>query len=589
MHIDPITRFAEDEDGAVAVIVSLLLTVLLGFTALGVDVAWLYRERAQLQAVSDLTAVSAMATPNDATARANYVLSRNGETSGALQTLQTGRFLRNPAIPPQDRFTVLPAGSAGINAVRVVLQDDATLHFARIFSDETYVTLDRTSLATRTGAASFSLNSHIIGLNGVALNRALSQRFGATATINLGDMQVLAGTSVSLGDLLKVLDAQTGGPSRNPAEILNATTSASNLIAALQATLPPQIASGLGGLGNATGATSFEIASLVGGIDTDLGLTATEFLSEIEISALDVVRAIVAASGTDQGIIIGTDIAVPGIVTAQVSITAGEPAAHSGLIALGEEGVQLHRAAVRIKSDIAVEPNLLGNLGLGIQLASVNLPIYTEIAGSTATLDQIGCNVTSPQDVAASFTTASNALHPANGTSVAALYLGTLPAGSGPINPADLGFADLLKVNIVIDLGLLPDITIPGVTIQARSHVAVGASQSETVVFTQEDVANGDIVKTFGSGDILSTAVSGLLSPANTELRVKPGQAGLVSGLVAPVVAGLLNLLPDRLLAGLAAPVDGVLDATLAGVGVELGAGELTLTGYHCEPIRLVR
>ncbi|MDN5785913.1 pilus assembly protein TadG-related protein [Pseudorhodobacter sp.] len=589
LHIDPLTRFTNDENGAVAVIVALLLTVLMGFTALGVDVAWLYKERANLQSIGDLTAVSAVATPNDATPRADYVLARNGKTSQALETLETGRFLRNPEIPPQDRFSTLPAGSDGINAVRLSLQDDAALHFARIFSNKTYVTLDRTSLATRTGAASFSLSSHILEIDGTTLNNALTQRFGAAARIGLGDMQILAGTSVNLGGLLKTLDAQTGSPSRNPAKILNATTSGGKLIAALQTVLPSQVSNALNGLQAATGSASFDVASLIGGIDTELGLTATDFLAEIDISALDVVRALVAAKAMGEGITVDAEINVPGVINAQTNLIAGEPPAHSGLIALGEKGVQLHRAAVRLKSDVKIEPNLLGNLGIGISVASVSLPLYVEAAGSTATLEQLSCNLPSPQSVAATFSTAATALHPANGTSVAALYLGTVPAGSGPINPADLGFADLLAVNIVIALPLLPAIRIPGLTIQARSHVAVGASQSETVAFTSNDIANGQTTKTFGSGNLLSNAVNGLLSPENTELRVKPGQDGLVSGLAAPIVTALLKLLPERLLTTLTQPVDAVLDATLASIGVELGAGELTLTHHHCEPIRLVR
>ena len=62
MLIDRIKQFAAAEDGAVAVIVSLLMTVLMGFVALGVDVAWLYGERAKLQSFADLSAISAMAT-----------------------------------------------------------------------------------------------------------------------------------------------------------------------------------------------------------------------------------------------------------------------------------------------------------------------------------------------------------------------------------------------------------------------------------------------------------------------------------------------------------------------------------------------
>ncbi|WP_281855877.1 pilus assembly protein TadG-related protein [Litoreibacter halocynthiae] len=592
MPTDPITQFTENEDGTVAVIVSLLLTVLLGFVALGVDVAFLYRERAQLQAVSDLTAVSAIAQPEDAIRRVDFVLARNATPPDAVETLQPGRFLRNPAIAPQNRFTALPEGSPGINALRVVLKDDAPLHFSRVFTDDTHIALNRTAIATRTGAGSFSLDSHIANLDVASLNQALMQSYGASASLSLGDMQALANANIDLGELLSTLDSQTGSPSRNPAEVLNAITSAGELLSALQSSLPSELASRLGALTNAAGASAFAVSDLVDGIDTDLGLTAADFLSEIDISALDVIKALVGASSSGQDIGLSSDISLEGIISASTTLVMGEPAADSGWIALGEEGVQLHRAAVRLQSELEIEPNLLGNLGIGLQLANIQLPIYTELAGSTASLDRLGCRITSPHDIAASFSTASTALHPANGTSVAALYLGTLGSdvtGTDPIDPSQLDFADLLEVAVVIDLPLLPAITIPGITIQARSHVTVGASQVETITFTHSEVESGATTKQFGSGQILTTAVSNLLSPENTELRLKPGQENLLSGLAGPAITGLLQVLPARLQSGLTAPVDGVLDATLAGVGLELGVGELTLTGHHCEPIRLAR
>ena len=103
------------------------------------------------------------------------------------------------------------------------------------------------------------------------------------------------------------------------------------------------------------------------------------------------------------------------------------------------------------------------------------------------------------------------------------------------------------------------------------------------------DLETGDLTRGFGSGDLLQTGIYGLLSPANTQIRVKPGHAGLLGAVVGPVVDGVLALLPDRLLSTLAAPVDGVLDGALQAAGLELGAGELTLTGHHCEVVQLVQ
>ncbi|KIN71545.1 pilus assembly protein TadG-related protein [Sulfitobacter guttiformis] len=585
MHINPTSGFARDEDGAVAVIVALLLVVLLGFAALGVDVASLYRERAMLQSTSDLTAMSAVGHPDEATARADQTLARNRSRTDALETLELGRFLRNPAIAPEDRFQVLAAGSPGINGVRVVLQQDAPLHFARIFTRDTHVNLHRSALATRTGAASFSLSSHITNLDGDALNTLLAQEFGIDATINAGDLQRLDDTSVDLELLFAALNIEVG---RNPAEILNATANGSQLVGALQTLLPTALAVQLDGLRNAAGGDNFTLRSLVGGIDTDLGLTATEFLSGVRFSALDVVRSLAATETVGTGININTNVNISGILSTKTILTAGEPPARSGLIALGEEGVQLHRAAVRLKSETKVATSLLGGFGDGIEIASVNLPIYAEVAGATATLEEIGCSTPNPLDVAARFSTSSIPLHPANGTAVAALYLGKLPESSGAVDPASLEFADMLEVNLTIPL-LVTSLKVTGITIQARSYVPVGQSQSETVTFTRQDIMNADVIRSFGSGELLTSAVGGLLSTQNTEFRVKPGQEGLVAGAAAPLIATLLNALPGRLLSTLTTPVDAVLDSALGAAGLELGAGELELTGHHCETVQLVR
>ncbi len=578
--------FARDEDGVIAVIVALMLIVLMGFAALGIDTASLYRARAMLQSSSDLTAMSAVADVRSATTRAQSALVRKNQREDALQTLELGRFLRNPTIPADQRFTMLPEGAAGINAVRVALRKEAPLHFAQIFTEDTHVNLSRRSTATRTGAASFSLDSHIVNLGNGALNDIIAQQFSVDATIHAADMDVLAGTRIDTASLLAALGLDVG---RNPAEVLNAVTTGAQFIQALQSVLPPAHAIALDGLVSNLGAVPFAVSSLIGGIDNDLGLTATDFLSQVDVSALDAVRAVVAAQTGAQPVGLETNVALSGVISTSTTLTAGEPVARSGLIAMGQEGTTLHRAALRVNTQTRLQAALLDGLGLGIEVASVNLPIYAELAGARATLEEISCNRGTPQDLAARFVTAQTPLHPRNGTSVAALYLGQLPDGPGPVDPAALAFADLLEVNITTDLPLLPDISIAGLSIQARSHIAVGASRLETVSFSHADIASGETKRSFGVGDLLSSATAGLLSPLHTELRIKPGQEGLVSGLATPLVATLMNVLPERLLSGLAAPADGVLDAALATAGLELGAGELELTAHHCEQVRLVQ
>ncbi|WP_147126968.1 TadG family pilus assembly protein [Shimia ponticola] len=578
-------RFAHDERGAVAVIVAMMLTVLMGFVALGVDVASIYRDTDRVQGMSDLAAMSAMADVANADERAAHAVSVNGRRQETLVSVEQGRFLRNPAVPREDRFQPLTPGSAGINAVRTVVSDNAPLHFARVFANGETVAIHRSGMAIRTGAASFSLGSHLVGLDGAALNSALTDAFGASAQIAMGDMAILAEATINLGDLMQALG---GSETANPAEILDQTVTVTALIGAVQDLLPSGLGSALQGLASAGQGRTVDVSAVVGGIDTALGLTVTEFLTDIDLSVLDIIKAIVQAEPSQASL----DLAggVPGFLDVNAGVSAGGPPAQSGWMALGEEGVTLHRAAARVDIDAELEPQLLSGLGVGIEALSLHLPVTTELAGATATLDHLSCADQDPDAVAASVLVSSTPLHPANGSAIATLILGSVAFETGnAIAPGDVDFADILSVRITIPVPLLPDIVLSDLVVQARSHVSLGQSAVERVDYSFAEVGAGDTKRTFGSAQVLGTAVGQLLSPEHLEIRVKPGQAGLVTGLVAPIVEGLLQSLPGALLSAVTTPLDAVLDTTLASLGVTVGAGELNLTGHHCERVRLVQ
>ncbi|MBS1301765.1 pilus assembly protein TadG-related protein [Loktanella sp. SALINAS62] len=579
------TRFARNEDGAVAVVVGLLMTVLMGFVAFGVDIGALYRERAQLQATSDLTAISVMTDTAAAQIRADTALGRNGRATDTLQDLQTGRFRRNPAIAPADRFMPLPTGHPRINAVAVTLSDAAPLYFAQIFTDATQVPVTGRATATRTGAASFSLTSHIARLDALDLNTAIARRFGTDPNLTPADIDSLASARLRVGDLVVGIDT---GTNANPAAILDGTTTDDRALAALRELVPDPAAAALDPVANAARAQGFAMTDLISGADTDLGLTVIEFLDGLDASALDLLRGLVATGGAATTLDLATDLAVPGVTSVTADIASGAPPAQSGWIAIGEADTTLNRAAARLNADVTLAPDVLGPLDIGVTATQINLPLRVELAGSTATLDRISCTGSDPDDVVARFRTSHTPLHPGNGTSVAALYLGTLPAGV-PVDPATLDFADLLDLTIRIELPLLPDLVVSGITLQARSTATVGQSAIDTIAFTRADVAAGRTRAGFGSGQLTSTAIADLLSPGNLELRVKPEDAGLVDTLVAPVLDTVMAALPGQILAGLTGPLDAVVDGVLAPTGLQLGEGELTLTGHHCELIRLVQ
>ncbi len=586
-----IARFRRDDSGAVAVVVALLLTVLMGFVALGVDVAALYRERALLQTDADLAALSSVARPDDSAHRAATAIARNGRPDAALAEVQVGRFLRNPALPRTERFMPLDAGMPGINAIAVRMQDHAPLHFAKIFTDQEDVLLSRDALAIRTGAVRFSLGSHIARLDAGALSTVLSGAVGANVQLGAAEMSILAQSPVNLGALLADLAQESGFAARNPAAILDTQVRVSDLVAALQRSLPAAHSGILSGLQAVSGNVSLQVGALVGGMDSALGLTATELLTQVDITALDVLQAVAQIGTTGQLMDMSVRAALPGVLAVQAKLVAGEPEARSGWITLGEEGMQLHRAALRLATQIEVAPGLLANILPGVSVGRINVPVYTELAGASATLEGMTCGATGPE-VAAAFSTSSTPLHPANGTAVAALYLGHVPPAmlvQGPVDPASVEFADLLGVTLRISLPLLPAITIADVTLQARAIATVGQSRVDSVAFTAADLREGRDVRHFGSGDLLTSGVADLLSPDRLQLRVKPEDQGIVGGLAQGLVQNLLAVLPAQLVVALTGPLDNVLDDLLSQLGLGLGEGALTLTGHHCEMVQLVQ
>lgn len=571
-------------------IVALTLVMLMGFLALGIDVASLYRERHKLQTITDLAVLSAVPDPARANERVTQAKSINQIPEAHIEALVKGRYLRNPAIPPEARFLPLTDGAPGINAISVRLRDDAPLSFARILTEDDHVTLRSTALAARTGAVSFSLDTALAQLDGDALHAFLNRAFMPSADLAVNNTSLFASTDVPVGDVVQALAAQLGFDGANPADILNRTVTPSQIMTALR-TVSPDLAGTLNSMTGGSG-DPFMIAEIVGGIDTELGLTIVEFLDTLQVSSLDILMAVARSNLVGEPVSTGTQTDVAGLLTQSVSLVAGEPPAQSGWIAIGETGVTLHRAALRVGTETELDPTLLGPVLSNVMTTRLSLPIYLELAGATATLDAMSCSE-GPNDLVAEFITTPTPLDSSNGTAIAALYIGDLSstdfASSGAVSPSDLGFADILDLEITLPVPLLPDITVGPITVQMRSTATIGQSGTERVSFTRTDIEAGRTTKRFGSENALTSGVASLMSEETTEFRIKPGRNDLRSGLPEGLLDTIMSALPGQLAQSLTAPVDGLLDATLASIGVELGTGHLTVEALHCERAQLVR
>ncbi|NKX45939.1 TadG family pilus assembly protein [Roseicyclus persicicus] len=591
MPTDPATRrrFGAAEDGAAAVVVALCLTVLFGFVALGVDIAALARERAQLQARSDLVALGVAAGLRAPEERLAVMLDRNGLPAGAVGDVTYGRYLRNPALPRDARFTPLDPGDPRINAVALRLDAEAPLYFASVLAAAEATRIAGAATATRTEAVGFSLEARLARLSPQARARALSAGFGVALPLTPAEDGLLASAEVDAGALLAALAVETGFSGANPADLLVQEATGAQVMRALRAVAPTALGPVLGRLPDPPGLPRLPVAGLVAG-DAGLGLTLTGFLDDTRLPVLGLLGALADAAARAAEVDLAVDTVIPGVLAVDAALRLGPATGATAVARVAEPGDTLHAAAGTVTAAIEIDPARLGPLGAAVVATRLRLPVTAELGGVTATLLDRTCSARDPADIVARFATARAPLAPAAGGAVAAVYIGTLPDGAaaGPIDPASLGFADLLDVSIRIDLPLLPDLVIERLTLQVRGAARVGQPDRAEVAFTLDQWQRGAHRRTFGSDALIGSAIATALGPGGLELRVKPEHQGLVSGPAAPVVAGLLAALPDQLMLALAGPLDAAVDASLAAAGLTPGSGALTLLARHCEPPALV-
>lgn len=201
-------RFRRDENGAVAVLVGLLLVVLIGFLAIGVDIGYLYYQQKSLQTRADLAAISAVMNLDDAPATAaENTVTENGLDASALGGLSYAHYDRDSTLAPEARISARNLDDADVNAATTSLQKTAPLYFASTFLPTNSTTLSATATAARLDLASFTLGSRLLALDttdSAVLNALLGSALGSSVSLDLVDYEALADTSI---DLLTFTDA----------------------------------------------------------------------------------------------------------------------------------------------------------------------------------------------------------------------------------------------------------------------------------------------------------------------------------------------------------------------------------------------
>ena len=587
----PLRRFTRNEDGAVAIIVALMLTVLFGFVAFGVDLGQIYRDQNRLQAQADLAAMGAVVELESAEARAGTMLDRNGSTPDALKDLRFGRYMLDPNIPHEQRFTELQFLEEGANAVQLDVSKATPLTFSRVLLNRDSIDLNATATAMQARGASFTLGSGLARVKEGVINDLTDANITFTAL----DYNALLDGQVTLLAFLDELATEIGFEAGNYVDLLGLDVGLPEVLASLARTQTGQAADILNQLAATSTAHGVELARIILLADPTLGLVINDFLDRTEVSALDILAATLDVISANRAIDLDVGVTVPGLMDLESSLVLQERAQNSGWVSVGDVGAKVRTAQTRLWTELDLAPNLFSGLGVNVD-EIFSLPVYLEVANAEAELTHVNCRPNHPNGIVASFDTGANPLDGASGTHVAELFIGKISdqrrLSGQKLTADDFDYVDFLNISFTVTVLIVP---VPiDLTIQVKGHAFVGQSDTGAINFTQQNVMDDELLRGISSEAALSSAIASLLGDG-ISIRRKPGQLELLNllgsvlnaalGIVGSVISLLSGVLSGNVLI---AVVDAALDATLDAAGVQVGTADLELVSI-CGTPRLVQ
>jgi uncharacterized membrane protein len=548
-------RFRDDERGNFAIVGAVLMTLVVGCAALGVDLGSIFADRRKTQSTTDLAAIVAASNLTNATNAASATVVQNKYPASALVRVELGTYTANSAITPQSRFVTPAVGAA--NAARVTLNTQTPLYFARYITGANQYTIKTQAVATSTAMASFSIGSSLLSVNGGLINAMLGGMLGTSLSLSVMDYQSLASARIDAFDFMSALATRVNLTGVTYDSILTSNLKVSDLIAA---TLSAQQTDN--GASSATTALS-TISQAVTGLSSkispssliDLGpyndLTVGQTpKTSFSVSALDLLSAIAeVANGTNQIAVPSLSLGLPGIANISLVATIGERPVGTSWLEVGAAGASVHTAQTRILLTVQL-------LGSG-PVAAVNLPIYVEIASGTATLNAITCG------------------YPNISTSNVTLGVtpGIVNAWIGNVTPAQLSNFTTQPnppPATLVNLGGL-------ITVTGRANAYMGNTTPTNVNFSYADIQS-NVGHTVTSTNFTNSLTSSLLG--NLSLAVNVVGLGLPIPGLGATVAGIIS--------GATSSVDQVIASLLATLGVQVGSATVWVSSVRCDGAVLV-
>lgn len=572
------TALWRNERGAISVFAAGIMLLMIGMTALVVDVGLWYLKRRELQNATDAAALAAVQNTTNATAIAASLMAQNGFADTNITAVTPGYYCDAPSVTANNRFSTtrsaLPACAhvpVNTNAVRIDSFVDAPVFFARPFLSATnqskhiMVTatatrLDAAGLRAGTGVASISTADSLL-MNAVTNSLLGGGNVGLTA----GHYNALAGVDIDARKLMGALAIELDMQSGTYRQLQDSQVAVDQLLSAAIATMAQpgsgaDAATAIAGMqllqGKIPASRTIRFGDLFGlGVWQDRPVGGPAAINA-GINTLQLATAAIQLANGQNAIASAETVTLPGgLASATLEISAIEPP-QQPYFAFGPAGTRVHTAQVRTKMTM----QLIGQ--------TVQLPFYIELGSGDAAISRIDCGANPAVDAK---------VYVAAKSAVANVYLGSVSASSNAMKnfstPVMVSPAWLLNVSV-------PLVGTVGVGFSA--HMPVGSSAETTLLFSRQgsgpligippslgtkgQVSSSAMSSTLGNGLLSSLTIT--TNPLN--LGGVVSALGAVTGLINTTIQPLLNLL------------DPTLDVLFKALGVKVGFMDVWVPGVRC-------
>ncbi len=548
-------QFARDRRGSIAVISAGATIAIMGFAALSVDLGKVSVDRRRAQSVADLAAIAAASDLARASRAAMATAARNNLAGGATVGVETGLYAPDALVSAASRFR--PMVGPGANAARVTIDTESELFFARMLTGQRAMAIRTTATAATTSFASFAIGSRLLALDGGLLNNLLGALLGTTVSLSVMDYQALVDARIDLFQFLPALARRARIEVATYDQLLASNVKLVDVVGAMAT-------SALGPSGAPTTASRAfdQIAQALRGSTATMPLSSLVNVGPygaipvgqapaagVAVSALDLATAAAQIANGARQVEVALGLNLPGIASASLKLAIGERPVGTSWITVGSIGASVHTAQTRLMLSVRL-------LGAG-NIASVNLPLYIEIASATARLTAIQCGFPD-----ASFSTMTLGVTPA----VIDAWIGDVPASQftnfrTPPTATAVAIVDTLLLRV-----------------RGRAHATITNMAPQPVTFSMTEITRRT-KKTVGTSDFTRSLLTRLVADLSLDVELLGLGLGL-PGAVQGTVAGII---------GAATPsLDQLLNQVLGTLGIGLGQADVWGLGLRCDGAVLV-